>query len=134
MDVIDAHPDGGQDDARNEDRVPVRNLVPCVLRSGRCRTRSSPSPSRRKGPSTTIRLECSAFKEGGTIPKVYTCDGTDTSPPLEWSGVPEAARSLSLIVEDPDAPVGTFTHWVLFNLPSDLKGLSEGIAPGARSS
>lgn len=104
----------------------------CLVSCGRDNSSDSilAEPKSRKVQSTTIRLECSAFKEGGTIPKVYTCDGTDTSPPLEWSGVPEAARSLSLIVEDPDAPVGTFTHWVLFNLPSDLKGLSEGIPPG----
>jgi Raf kinase inhibitor-like YbhB/YbcL family protein len=86
-------------------------------------------PKSRQGQGVTIRLESAAFEEGGTIPKVNTCDGTGTSPPLEWSGVPETARSLSLIVEDPDAPGGTFTHWVLFDLPPDLKGLSEGIPP-----
>jgi Raf kinase inhibitor-like YbhB/YbcL family protein len=105
--------------------------VSCLMSCGRHNSSDSilAEPKSREVRRTTIRLESSAFKEGETIPKVYTCDGTDTSPPLEWSGVPEAARSLSLIVEDPDAPVGTFTHWVLFNLPSDLKGLSEGIPP-----
>jgi Raf kinase inhibitor-like YbhB/YbcL family protein len=84
-------------------------------------------PKSRQGRGVTIRLKSAAFKEGGTIPKVNTCDGTGTSPPLEWSGVPKTARSLALIVEDPDAPGGTFTHWVLFDLPPDLKRLSEGI-------
>jgi Raf kinase inhibitor-like YbhB/YbcL family protein len=86
-------------------------------------------PESRQGRRATIRLESAAFTEGGTIPKVHTCDGSGTSPPLEWSNVPEAARSLSLIVEDPDAPGGTFTHWVLFDLPPDLKGLREGFLP-----
>lgn len=84
-------------------------------------------PKSSQGRGATIRLESAAFKESGMIPKVYTCDDKGTSPPLEWSGVPDAARSLCLIVEDPDAPGGTFTHWVLFDLPPDLKGLSEGI-------
>jgi Raf kinase inhibitor-like YbhB/YbcL family protein len=82
-----------------------------------------------RGWGTTIRLESPAFKEGGTIPKVHTCDGKGTSPPLAWPGVPEAARSLALIVEDPDAPGGTFTHWVLFDMPAETKGLGEGIPP-----
>jgi Raf kinase inhibitor-like YbhB/YbcL family protein len=82
-----------------------------------------------KGLGATIRLESAAFKDGGTIPKAHTCDGRGTSPPLAWSGVPEAARSLALIVEDPDAPGGTFTHWVLFDVPPGTKGLGEGIPP-----
>jgi Raf kinase inhibitor-like YbhB/YbcL family protein len=82
-----------------------------------------------KGRGATIRLESAAFKDGGTIPKAHTCDGRGTSPPLAWSGVPEAARSMALIVEDPDAPGGTFTHWVLFDLPPETKGLGEGIPP-----
>jgi hypothetical protein len=82
-----------------------------------------------QGRGTTIHLESTAFKDGGTIPKVHTCEGKGTSPPLAWTGVPEAARSLALIVEDPDAPGGTFTHWVLFDIPPDIKGLREGIPP-----
>ena len=75
----------------------------------------------------TIRLQSPAFADGGAIPKVYTCDGKDVSPPLEWSGVPDAARSLALIVEDPDAPRGTWTHWVIFNVPASVGGLGEGV-------
>jgi Raf kinase inhibitor-like YbhB/YbcL family protein len=82
-----------------------------------------------QGQGTTIHLESPAFNGGGTIPKVHTCDGKGTSPPLAWSGVPEAARSLALILEDPDAPGGTFTHWVLFDMPAETKGLGEGIPP-----
>ena len=75
----------------------------------------------------TIRLQSPAFADGGAIPTEYTCDGKDVSPPLEWSGVPDAARSLALVVEDPDAPRGTWTHWVLFDLPADVGGLPEAV-------
>ncbi len=75
----------------------------------------------------TIPIESPAFIGGGTIPKLYTCDGKDISPPLAWSGVPEATRSLALICEDPDAPRGTWTHWVIFDIPATVKGLGEGI-------
>jgi Raf kinase inhibitor-like YbhB/YbcL family protein len=74
-----------------------------------------------------IHIESQAFASGGTIPKLYTCDGKDVSPPLTWSGIPENARSLALICEDPDAPRGTWTHWVLFDLPANVGGLGEGV-------
>ena len=64
----------------------------------------------------TIRLTSPAFSEGGMIPKEYTCDGADQSPPLEWTGVPQSARALVLICDDPDAPMGTFSHWVIHDL------------------
>ena len=81
-----------------------------------------------KDPSLmTILIGSPAFTGGGTIPKLYTCDGNDVSPPLTWSGVPEAARSLALICEDPDAPRGTWTHWVIFDIPTGVKGLGEGV-------
>jgi hypothetical protein len=74
-----------------------------------------------------IQLTSSAFTEGSTIPKKYTCDGEDISPALEWSGVPQGTKSLALIVDDPDAPVGTFVHWVLYDIPADATGLPEGV-------
>jgi hypothetical protein len=61
------------------------------------------------------------------IPKQFTCDGTDVSPALEWSGAPENTKSFSLIADDPDAPVGTWVHWVLYDLPADAKQLAEGV-------
>ncbi|AMV36185.1 YbhB/YbcL family Raf kinase inhibitor-like protein [Planctomyces sp. SH-PL62] len=75
----------------------------------------------------TIRLQSPAFADGGAIPKVHTCDGEDVSPPLEWSGVPDAAKSLALVVEDPDAPRGTWTHWVIFDVPAGVRGFGEGV-------
>ena len=76
----------------------------------------------------TIELTSTAFSEGEMIPTRYTCDGEDVSPPLAWSGVPESAQSLSLICDDPDAPVGTWDHWVLYNIPPASSGLPEAVA------
>jgi Raf kinase inhibitor-like YbhB/YbcL family protein len=80
-----------------------------------------------------ITLRSPAFADGDTIPRVYTCDGDDVSPPLEWTGVPPDADELAIIVEDPDAPGGTFVHWVLWGLDAGLSGLDQGDLPaGAR--
>ena len=79
-----------------------------------------------------LHIYSPAFEEGGKIPGRYTCEGADISPPLQWSGVSEQAKSLVLIVDDPDAPDPkapkmTWVHWVLYNLPPTLKGLAEGV-------
>ena len=74
-----------------------------------------------------IKLTSAAFKEGQPIPRTYTCDGVNVSPPLEWSGVPKTAKTLSVICDDPDAPAGTWVHWVLYNLPADNIGLVENL-------
>ena len=74
-----------------------------------------------------FRLTSSAFVEGNTIPRRFTCDGENVSPPLSWSAIPDGAASLALIVDDPDAPAGTWVHWVLFDLPADTTNLSEGL-------
>ncbi|MFO0866954.1 MAG: YbhB/YbcL family Raf kinase inhibitor-like protein [Gemmataceae bacterium] len=76
----------------------------------------------------TFRLRSSAFGEGQTIPKKYTGDGDDVSPPLEWSAPPNETASLALICDDPDAPRQTWVHWVLFNIPAELRSLAEGIS------
>ncbi len=74
-----------------------------------------------------LEISSPAFSEGEMIPTRYTCDGPDVSPELSWSGVPEAAKSLALICDDPDAPMGTWVHWVLFNIPSSANGLTAEI-------
>ena len=74
-----------------------------------------------------IRITSSAFEEGGLIPAKYTCDGADISPPVQWEAVPEGTKSIALISDDPDAPVGTWVHWVLFNLPAETKELGENV-------
>jgi len=74
----------------------------------------------------SIQITSPVFIEGNPIPRKYTCDAEDASPPLAWSGVPAGAKSLALIVDDPDAPVGTWVHWVFYNLPPTLVELKEG--------
>ena len=74
-----------------------------------------------------IKVTSSAFAEGAMIPVKYTGDGADVSPPLSWSGAPEGTKSFALISDDPDAPVGTWVHWVLFNIPPDVTELPENV-------
>jgi Raf kinase inhibitor-like YbhB/YbcL family protein len=81
----------------------------------------------------TLNLASPAFKEGERIPDEFTCSGENISPPLTWSGVPDQASSLVLILEDPDAPSGTWAHWILFNLDSSLRELPEGIRGQGRT-
>jgi hypothetical protein len=75
----------------------------------------------------TIQITSPAFKEGAMIPAKYTADGLDISPPLQWQGVPKGAAGIALINDDPDAPMGTWVHWVLYNLPPDTNSLPEGV-------
>jgi Raf kinase inhibitor-like YbhB/YbcL family protein len=74
-----------------------------------------------------IEITSAAFAEGEPIPPKHTCDGRDLSPPLHWSKVPPGTRSLALIVDDPDAPAGTWVHWVLYGLSPELSGLPDGV-------
>lgn len=83
-----------------------------------------------------LTIESPAFDHQAEIPAVYTCDGRDISPPLRWSGVPEDAKSLVLIVDDPDAPDPdapkmTWVHWVLYDIPADAEALAEDADPDA---
>ncbi|HTH18943.1 MAG TPA: YbhB/YbcL family Raf kinase inhibitor-like protein, partial [Candidatus Udaeobacter sp.] len=76
-----------------------------------------------------LKVTSSAFQEGGNIPSKFTCDGSDTSPSLQITGVPSEAKSLVLIADDPDAPGGLFTHWLVWNIPSQTNSIAEGSAP-----
>ncbi len=75
----------------------------------------------------TFTLTSPAFAGGDRIPKQYTGEGADSSPPLEWADPPEGARSLALICDDPDAPAGTWDHWLIWNIPADRRNLPEGV-------
>jgi Raf kinase inhibitor-like YbhB/YbcL family protein len=77
-----------------------------------------------------LELTSSAFGEGEAIPARYTCDGEDISPALSWSEPPAETESLVLIMDDPDAPVGTWDHWVVFDLPPGTRSLPEAVPPG----
>ena len=74
-----------------------------------------------------LKITSSAFDEGGMIPKKYTCDAENVSPPLAWSGAPSGTKSFALICDDPDAPAGTWVHWVVYNIPAGEKGLNEAV-------
>lgn len=76
-----------------------------------------------------IKIISSAFEDGGLIPAKYACDGADVSPPLQWDAVPEGTKSIALICDDPDAPMGTWVHWVIFGLPADTRELAEDVPP-----
>lgn len=74
-----------------------------------------------------MKIESAAFTEGEMIPSKYTCDGEDVSPPLVWSIIPDGTKSFVLIADDPDAPMGTWVHWVLYDLPGDATSLPENL-------
>lgn len=82
-----------------------------------------------------MKLTSSAFTNNGTLPTKYTCEGEAISPPIQWQDTPAGTKSFALIYEDPDAPNGTWTHWVLYNLPSTINSLEENITtlpPGTK--
>ena len=76
-----------------------------------------------------IRITSTAFADGQPIPQRFTCQGTDVSPPLAWTGVPANTKNLALICDDPDAPSGDWVHWVLYGLPPATTDLAEKVAP-----
>ena len=75
-----------------------------------------------------FQITATAFRDGSSIPKRFTCDGPDVSPALSWGDPPAGTRSLAIIADDPDAPAGTWVHWVLYDLPADTRKLPEGVA------
>lgn len=76
-----------------------------------------------------LKISSSAFQNNGSIPQKYTCDGANVSPPLAFEGVPAGVKSLALIVDDPDAPVGTWVHWVVWNMDATATGIAENSVP-----
>lgn len=104
--------------------VPVLLTLVCS-----CSSRNAYTESKGKTSKMTIRVTSSAFAEGGSIPSKYTCDGANVSPPLKWTSIPEGTRSIALIADDPDAPRGTWVHWVVYDLPASLRELPEGVPP-----
>ena len=89
---------------------------------------SEPSATKEASMPAILKVTSPAFADSGMIPAVHTCDGEDRSPALAWSGAPRGTASFALICDDPDAPAGTWVHWVLFNIPADSTGLPEGLS------
>jgi Raf kinase inhibitor-like YbhB/YbcL family protein len=98
----------------------------CIIMSG-AGALAVTEPASAGEKAMSFRIESGAFKEGGAIPAKHTCDGPDVSPALRWSGAPEGAKSFALIGDDPDAPAGTWVHWVLYDLPATVTELAEGL-------
>jgi Raf kinase inhibitor-like YbhB/YbcL family protein len=107
-------------------RLMVLCLVCLILVGGGCK------PREEEGARTmSFELTSASFVHEESIPSKYTCDGEDVSPPLQWTDPPQGTQSFALIMDDPDAPVGTWVHWVLYGLPADARTLPEGVAPDA---
>jgi Raf kinase inhibitor-like YbhB/YbcL family protein len=81
----------------------------------------------KEGSTMNIRVTSSAFSQGGNIPSKYSCDGNDISPPISWSKGPDGTKSYALIADDPDAPMGTWVHWVIYNVPPSITSLPENV-------
>ena len=95
-----------------------------------CEKEEKPSESKEEeAENMKIKVISPAFEEGGMIPSKYTADGQNISPPLKWEGVPDGTKSIALISDDPDAPVGTWVHWVMWNIPAEARELTENIPP-----
>jgi hypothetical protein len=106
--------------------VPVISFFTAALLAGLLTVgRAEPTPT--NGPRMNLQLTTTAFADSQPIPRRHAYDDQDLSPALQWSGVPPAAKSLALICDDPDAPKGTWVHWVIYNLPPATAGLSEGV-------
>lgn len=116
------------EDGAEEETIPTETAIPPTESSDAEETEAEETSSEDEGESPMeMTLTSPAFSEGDPIPVQFSCDGTDTSPELIWSGIPDGTASLALIMDDPDAPVGLWVHWVLFNIPADVTGLAEGV-------
>lgn len=79
-----------------------------------------------------FNIKSEAFSDKGEIPVKYTCKGMDITPPLSWSGTPAGTKSYAIIADDPDAPMGTWVHWVMWNIPAEAKGLPENLSKSTK--
>jgi Raf kinase inhibitor-like YbhB/YbcL family protein len=96
-----------------------------------CSDESEPAVQPATDAPTTLTVTSTAFEEGGAIPEQYTCDGDGEVPPLAWSGDLGGGESLAVVVDDPDAPSGTFVHWIVLDLPAGTTSLGEALPSGA---
>lgn len=94
--------------------------------SNQSNTRASSQDQKHDQKKTAIKVTSTAFTEGEALPRQYTCDGVNISPPLEWTPTP-GAKTLAIVCDDPDAPAGPWTHWLVYNLPGPTMGLIENM-------
>lgn len=106
-------------------------LAACTSSGGGDATVVTTTPSSQRAPLAIMTVTSPFFEAGGAIPARYTCKGDDASPPLNWSAPPAGTAELALVVDDPDAPGGTFVHWVLSGIPASMRGLASGEVPVA---
>lgn len=90
-------------------------------------SQASPLVTEEGEAAMALQVTSPVFVEGGNIPRKFTCDAENVSPALAWSGIPSGAQSIALIADDPDAPVGTWVHWVLYDLPGDTSAIPEAV-------
>ena len=109
-------------------------LVLFLLLAVSCSSGNYEIRSQHEGLKSNIQMTSSAFRDGGDIPSRYTCDGENVSPPLRWDGAPSDTRTFALIADDPDAPGGTWVHWVLYNIPGGITELAEAGSVGEATS
>jgi hypothetical protein len=125
----------------------IRSLCFCafvLIAFGSCQSKNQNAPTNQTSPTAigsespseqtggekmTITVNSTAFPDGGMIPRQYTCDGANTSPPIEWDGLPTDAETIALICDDPDAPAKVWVHWVAFDVPATRSGLPEAVPP-----
>jgi Raf kinase inhibitor-like YbhB/YbcL family protein len=108
-------------------RLFIAMVMTAAVTLAACEPEKEESVAQNGGASMTLQVTSSAFQDGGMIPPKYTADGADVSPPLAWEGMPEGTKSFALICDDPDAPMGTWVHWVMWNIPPEVMSLDEGI-------
>lgn len=103
-------------------------IVFAISSSVACQDRQQRTDGTASQSTAAMKIQSSAFAAGAAIPAQYTCAGANISPPLAWSGVPAKAKSLALIVHDPDAPSGDYTHWLLYGIPPSTSQLAGNVA------
>lgn len=114
---------------RKVDVLVLLSLVIFQASQGLSQDAAFAGQSQRGGRTMGFELKSSAFQPDQSIPRKYTCDGPDVSVPLSWTDPPAGTKSFALIADDPDAPMGTWVHWVVYDLPAETRELPEGLPP-----
>jgi Raf kinase inhibitor-like YbhB/YbcL family protein len=126
--------DHGNGETMNTSRPgAILGWITCLALLAACTGKPEPaSSSSREKSATPFQITSTAFTEGAAIPRRYTGQGDDISPPLAWNHAPAGTRSFALVCDDPDAPAGTWVHWVVYNIPADTTSLPEAFSAGKK--